>query len=97
MSENDSFIDELIALHYKCRDFLDVRDYEGMVTFMESYKKLDTPHDDIEELIREINELKTILIITRSFKEHELIGPVRKEILNIFENKQEIISLSKKK
>lgn len=67
----DKQIEDLMALHYKCRDYLDVRDYEGYVRFLDFYI---TNQD--------INELNTILIISQGdfLKNHPIVGPALKQV-----------------
>lgn len=94
----NNFIRELRNLHDKCQLLLSAKDYDGMIRLMENYMKVHIFEiTDADKLMIEINELKIILIITKSFKEHDLIGPIRAELKSIFENKLEIISLLRNK
>jgi hypothetical protein len=79
-------VDELVALHYKCREFLDKPDYPGLIKFLQPI---------IER--GEINELKTIQILLQSFKNHEHLKETVQLINDTF-NKvyQKIVSSNKK-
>jgi hypothetical protein len=67
-------IEELKNLHYKIRQILEERDYFGLVKFLE-----------VRLFTSNISELKTILIITTPFKEHEDLKDIRQKILNRYE------------
>jgi hypothetical protein len=72
----DKFVQELMDLHYKFRGFLDKKDYTSTASLLNTYN---------EET--DVNVLKTALIITRSFKDHEVVGPPRQRVLDLFERK----------
>ena len=72
------FIDHLKNIHYGFKDALDEKNYDKVIEMMELY---DEKND--------VNELKTILVITQSFKEHEKLGEPRKRLLEIFDRKME--------
>jgi hypothetical protein len=67
-------VDELVELHFKCKSFLDIKDFDGFKMFL---------HPIIEN--NDPNELKTILIITKAFKE----WPEFKETRLIIKNQLE--------
>jgi hypothetical protein len=74
-------------LHYKCRDFLDVQDYGGFRRFIRLFNHEST----------DVNILKTILIITQSFKEHENLKDMRKDIKDLFDKKMKEYKRAKSK
>ncbi len=69
--------DKLVELHNKFKELLDVRDYKSVNDLMKSYLNDSSS----------VGELKTILIITKSFKENEVIGDTRKEMVKLIESK----------
>lgn len=80
-------INQLKMLHYKCRDFLDVQDYGGFRRFIRLFNHEST----------DVNILKTILIITQSFKEHENLKDMRKDIKDLFDKKMKEYKRAKSK
>jgi hypothetical protein len=74
ISESDEFgliFDEFKAL-------LDKRDYEGANTLMKEYLNDENIHVDV---------LKTILVITKSFKTNPVMCDTRKKVLELCETK----------
>lgn len=66
----------------KVHDFIrwiieDLKDFERLKMFMELYLSENVDN----------GTLKTILIITKSFKEHPIIGETRKTMVDILEKK----------
>jgi len=74
-AENE--IKALKILHYKCREFLDKKDYTNFRKFIRLFI-----HESID-----VNILKTILIITQPFKEHEKLKEMREDLKNLFNKK----------
>ena len=72
-----TFIDDLKALHYKMMGLLDMRDYQKAKNLLIEYS----------DLSKDVNEMKTLLIITKGFKFHDELGKVRQNLLNVFEDK----------
>jgi hypothetical protein len=70
-------VDALVSLHNKLKGFLDSRDFGNMRKFLRLYK-----HESLD-----VSTLKTILVITKSFKEEEKISDLRKSIKDILESK----------
>lgn len=75
-------IESLKELHYVCRGYLDAKDYEGFATFIRKGLTMET----------DINELKTILIISQSFKDHPIIGPPLNAVQEMFNFKMKQLS-----
>lgn len=75
--EKDEFIQQLKNLHYEMRTFLDIKDYEGAKTLLEKYT--DKKYD--------INEMHTLLIITKDFKEHSTLKEPRQKLKDLIEIK----------
>ncbi len=75
-------IESLMELHYVCRGYLDAKDYEGFATFIRKGLAMDS----------DINELKTILIISQSFKDHPIVGPPRNAVQEMFDFKMKQLS-----
>lgn len=73
MKESDKFV----KLHDEIKAFLDVKDFKSVNSLMKYYL------DDSSS----VGDLKTILVITKSFKENEVIGDTRKEIVKLLEAK----------
>lgn len=73
MKESDKFV----KLHDEIKSFLDVQDFKSVNDLMKYY--LDESSS--------VGDLKTILVITKSFKENEVIGDTRKEIVKLLEAK----------
>ena len=55
---------------------MDKKDYQRASEMMNSYNESN-----------DVNEIKTILIITQSFKEHSVLGEPRKRLVEIYDNK----------
>ena len=70
------FIEHLMDIHYAFKAVLDLKDYDEAAKMMMTYGEEN-----------DVNELKMILVITQSFKEHDILGEPRKRLLRIFENK----------
>jgi len=70
-------VEQLKFIHYRSRDYLDEKDYPNFRKFLRLFI-----HDSTD-----VNILKTILIITQSFKEHEKLKEMRNEIKNLFDKK----------
>ena len=68
-------IKALKKLHYKCRDYLDKKDYKTFNIFL---KLFNNPSTDV-------NELNTILIITRSFNENYIFWEERTKLKALFD------------
>lgn len=83
--EFDSFdeIETCKLIHYSCRKYLDNKEYEAFKLFLETF--------DFENT--DVNILKTILIITSSFKEHLILKYILVDIKNIFDKKLQILLL----
>ena len=73
MKESDKFVE----LFDKFKELLDAKDFKSVKELMESFCK-DESH---------VGELKTILVITKSFKENEVICDTRKKIVALLESK----------
>ena len=73
-------IEQLKLLHYKCREFLDGKDYGNFRKFLRLFNS-----DSVD-----INILHTLLVVTQAFKENEDLGLIRQSIKNIFDNKVRI-------
>jgi hypothetical protein len=63
---------------YQMEELLTSRDYEGAKSLMNSYCDM-----------KDVNygELKMILVITKSFREHEILKVPRKRVLDLIESK----------
>ncbi len=73
MTESDRFVE----LHNEIKSLLDVKDFNSVNRLMESYCNGDSS----------VGDLKTILVITKSFKNNEIIFVTRKQIIQLLENK----------
>ena len=73
--EDRDFIDHLKDIHYKCRAFLSSKNYEELGKYLNTF----TAESDI-------NELKTILIITKSLENFPEVKDMRKRILDLYTN-----------
>lgn len=73
MTESEHFM----QLHDKFKLLLDLKDFKSVNDLMKLY------NNDISS----VGELKSILVITKSFKENEVIGDTRKEIVKLLEAK----------
>lgn len=79
MENAEDEIESLKKLHYKCQDFLKVQDYGNYRKFLRLFNTENT----------DLNVLKTLLIVSRPFKESETLGPLLKELENLFQKKLE--------
>jgi hypothetical protein len=70
-----NLVEQCKELHYKFREFLDVKNYEKVRELIESLFDAD------------VNLMKTALIITKGFKEHETIKDSRAKLLEKLEKK----------
>lgn len=70
-------ISALKKLHYKCKFFIDNNDFIHLNKFIRLFN-----HD-----ANDLNELKTILVITKAFKEQEHIKLIRERIKFLFDQK----------
>lgn len=79
MEENQkqNEVDALISLHNKLKTYLDSKDFGNMRKFLRLYN-----HESLD-----VSTLKTILVITKSFKEEEKIKELRQSIKDILESK----------
>lgn len=68
--ESRILIDKLKALHYRMKGLLDNKDFEGV-------KKLLIEYTDDS---KDVNEMKTLLIITKDFKLHITISWARTKL-----------------
>ena len=78
--EDRDFIDHLKNIHYKCRDFLIEKDFEGLEEYLNTFT-IDS----------DIGELKTILVITKSTSGSELLKGyehLRERIYGFYETKK---------
>lgn len=72
-------VEALKKIHYKCRSLLDAKDYLNFKKFARLFRHGST----------DVNVLKTILIITQSFKEHDELGSIRQHLKDLFDEKME--------
>jgi len=70
-------IEQLKIIHYTSRDYLDAKNYSNFRKFLRLFI-----HDSTD-----INILKTILIITQAFKEHDKLKEMRNDIKILFDKK----------
>lgn len=77
LNEQNDEIESLKLLHYECRKYLDENNYGLFRKFLRLFT-----HDSVD-----INILKTILIITQSFKDNEELKEARASIQSIFDRK----------
>ncbi len=73
MTESDRFVE----MHNEIKSLLDVKDFNSVNNLMGYYCNDDSSCGD----------LKTILVITKSFKNNEIICDTRKKIVQLLENK----------
>lgn len=78
-------LDALKVLHYKCRDYLDAKEYKRLRRFLRLFD-----HQSVD-----VNFLKTILIITQGFKEQEDLSGIRNSIKEKFDNRMKAIRKTK--
>lgn len=70
-------IEQLKFVHYTSRDYLDAKDYGNFRKFLRLFI-----HDSTD-----VNILKTILIVTQAFKDHEKLKEMRNDIKVLFDKK----------
>ncbi|WP_285009619.1 hypothetical protein [Pedobacter faecalis] len=70
-------IDQLKFIHYTSRDYLDIKDYGSFRKFLRLFIHEST----------DVNILKTILIVSQAFKDHEQLKEMRNDIKILFEKK----------
>jgi len=73
---NNELIEDLKNLWETLMAFLKVRDYKAVVDYIAIFLNTDV----------DINYYKTILIITKDFKQHPIIGPVRAQLYKKYYN-----------
>ncbi len=67
-NKKDDFIEHLKKIHYSFREVLDKKEYDKAAEMLNSF----TEDNDV-------NEIYTALIITQSFKDHEILKePIRR-------------------
>ena len=77
------YIEQLKSLHYKCREYLDKKDYTGLVNFINEFTKdFLNPNE-----LNGINELKTILIAISQFKNNPILSPIIQQLEIVFNQK----------
>ncbi len=64
-------INTLEEIHYQCRGFIEAKDFEALKNYIDTFNSAESF----------TSELKTILVITKAFKENEIIKESRKNIL----------------
>jgi hypothetical protein len=70
--------DEFGLIFDKFKELLDKRDYEGANLLMKSYLNDENIH---------VGVLKTVLVITKSFKTNPVMCDTRKKLLELLESK----------
>ena len=73
MTESDKFVE----LFDKFKSLLDIKDFVAVNELMTSFNNHQST----------IGELKTVLVITKSFKNNEVISDTRKKIVALLEYK----------
>ncbi len=73
MTESDRYVE----VHNQFKSLLDVKDYVAVNELMTSFNNHKST----------ITELKSILVITKSFKENEVMAETRKKIVALLEYK----------
>ncbi len=73
MKESDKFV----QLHDTFRALFEKKDFKGVNDLMESFNNNESS----------VGTLKTILVISKSFKNNELIKDTRVQIVTLLENK----------
>lgn len=76
-SNAENEIESLKKLHFKCREFLDKKEFGKFRKFLRLFNHEST----------DVNTLKTILIITQSFKDNEELKNLRLSIKEHFDKK----------
>lgn len=76
-SNQDDYDDFLNKLHYKIKSYLDDPDLKTLNQFLKLFN-----HTSVET-----STLKTILIITKAFRDNQAIKPIRQEIKELLEKK----------
>ena len=74
MTESDKFV----QLHDQIRALIEANDFKSVNDLMQSY---------IKDKNSSVGSLKTILLITKSFKNNETISASRKEMVLLLEEK----------
>jgi hypothetical protein len=69
--------DKFVELHNKFKSLLDIKDFESVNDLMKSFNNDSSS----------VGDLKTILLITKSFKGHAIIALTRKNIVALLEHK----------
>lgn len=72
-SEVVDLVDGVKALHYKCREFLDVKDYSGIKEFLVGYEETG------------INVVYTVILLLQYFKTTSELGPLYTEMHQFFD------------
>ena len=73
MTESDKFVE----LHNKFKSLLDIKDFVAVNELMTSFNNHQST----------IGQLKTILVITKSFKDNEVMSDTRKKTVALLEYK----------
>jgi len=71
--EDRNFIDHLKSIHYKCREYLGSENYIDFCNYLNTF----TEESDI-------NELKMLLVISKTFREMEETKIAVSRIINIY-------------
>jgi hypothetical protein len=74
--KNDELLEALDIEWNTCKKYLTEKDYEGAANYIR----------DLTSKEMDVNFYKTILILTKSFKDHEIVGPARAELYRKFYN-----------
>ena len=74
---HEDISDYFVAIHYQMKELLDVGDFPGVKKFMRLFNHASSS----------VGELKTILIITKSFQQHPDLIDMREEIKELLESK----------
>lgn len=75
--EDRNQVDHLKDLHYKMRDLLNQQNFKDAKLLLEEYSNEDS----------DINEMYTLKIITKPFKDHVTLKESRKRLLDMIEQK----------
>jgi RNAse (barnase) inhibitor barstar len=68
-------IEELKKIHNDLREYYDVRDYTGAKLYIENLHKVT----------RDVNRLRTVLVISKSFKNHEVLEDTLRKTVELIE------------
>ncbi len=74
-------IEELKKIHNELREYYDARDYLGAKLYIENLHKGS----------RDVNRLRTVLVISKSFKNHEVLEDTLRKYLKILNSICKII------